>query len=46
MRQLMPTLAASVDLDALYRTTERELPKERSYVVINMVASVDGGTAI
>lgn len=46
MRQLMPTPAASVDLDALYRTTERKLPKERSYVVINMVASVDGGTAM
>ena len=46
MRRLLPYPAAEVDALALYADGNRTPPAHRPYVVVNMVASVDGATAV
>lgn len=47
MRQLWPTPADSVDLDALYGTEpDRTPPHGRPWVIVSMIASADGATAV
>ena len=46
MRQILPTAADGLDLVALYAADERPAHADRPWLFCNMVASVDGGTAI
>lgn len=45
MRQLHPTFRDEVDAVSLYRSDERPPYDDRPWVLLNMVASVDGATA-
>ncbi len=46
MRQLLPDLIEGVDPDDLYPADPRPAPPDRPWVLLNMVASVDGATAV
>ncbi len=46
MRQLLPEPRADVDPVALYTADPRPRPPDRPWVLLNMVASVDGATAV
>lgn len=46
MRQLLPEALADVDPVALYEADDRPVPDGRPWVLTDMVASVDGGTAV
>jgi riboflavin-specific deaminase-like protein len=46
MQQLFPADGEPVELDDLYLEAPRKPPDGRSYVTVNMVASLDGGTAV
>ena len=46
MRQLHPVFSAEVDLAEVYGDPRRHEPRERPYVFVNMVASVDGATVV
>jgi 5-amino-6-(5-phosphoribosylamino)uracil reductase len=46
VRQLLPDPIDDVDPAVLYGADERPAPAERPWVVVNMIASVDGGTAV
>ena len=46
MRQLYPHARDDVDPAEVYADPRRHEPRERPYVFVNMVASVDGGTVV
>ncbi|MEZ5181888.1 MAG: pyrimidine reductase family protein [Acidimicrobiales bacterium] len=46
MRQLLPLAADAVDADLAHAQAERPTPAGRPWVMLNMVASVDGATAV
>ena len=46
MRQLLPDPIADIDPLTLYPFDERPAPTDRPWVMVNMVASIDGGTAV
>ena len=46
MRQILPTAAADVDPLALYTDDERPAPADRPWLLVGMIASVDGGTTL
>jgi riboflavin biosynthesis pyrimidine reductase len=46
VRQLLPRLLDEVDPAALYAADLRPAPADRPWVLVNMIASVDGGTAV
>ena len=46
VRQLLPDPIAEVDPLTLYPLDSRPAPANRPWVMVNMVASVDGGTAV
>ena len=46
MRQLVPTPIDSVDPLGLYLTDDRPPPAGRPWVMCNMIASLDGATAL
>jgi len=46
VRRLLPPPAADVDATTMYGNAGRSAPPGRPYVVVNMVASVDGATAV
>ena len=46
MRQLFPEPEADVDPEAVHARYERVGPEDRPYVMVNMIESLDGGTAI
>jgi riboflavin-specific deaminase-like protein len=46
VRQLLPDFIEHVDPIALYGTDERPTPADRPWVLVNMIASVDGATAV
>ena len=46
MRQLLPHLIDDADPVALYGADERPAPADRPWVMVNMIASIDGATAV
>lgn len=46
MRQLLPEVVAEVDPVDAYASDERPAPADRPWVLVNMVASADGATAV
>lgn len=46
MRQLLPTLEEDVDPVARYAADDRPTPIDRPWVLVNMITSVDGATAV
>jgi riboflavin biosynthesis pyrimidine reductase len=46
MRQLLPSADDTPDLDELYGADARPAPAGRPWVLLNMIASVDGATAV
>lgn len=46
MRQLLPEVLEDVDPEHLYAADARPAPHGRPWVLVNMVASVDGATAV
>jgi len=46
MRQLLPVPADRVDVSDCYARDDRPVPADRPWVVLNMVASIDGATAV
>ena len=46
MRKLLPEPADEVDLAGLYADVERRRPPDRPWVLVNMVATADGATAV
>lgn len=46
MRQLLPEARQAVDVVALYEASPRPSPADRPWVLVNMIASVDGATAV
>jgi len=46
VRQLLPDFIEDVDPVALYGADERPTPADRPWVLVNMIASVDGATAM
>lgn len=46
MRQLLPHLIDDADPVALYAADARPAPADRPWVMVNMIASVDGATAV
>lgn len=46
MRQLMPTTLEGVDPDLLYAADARPAPGGRPWVVVNMIVTADGATAV
>jgi riboflavin-specific deaminase-like protein len=46
VRQLLPIVIDEVDPVALYAGDDRPSPAERPWVLVNMIASIDGATAI
>lgn len=46
MRQLLPHPIEDVDAAAIYAADARPPPPGRPWVVVSMIASADGGTAI
>jgi riboflavin-specific deaminase-like protein len=46
MRQLLPDLIEDVDPDDLYPADSRPTPADRPWLLLNMVASLDGATAL
>jgi riboflavin-specific deaminase-like protein len=46
MRQLLPDLIDDVDPVAIYGADTRPTPAERPWVLVNMIASIDGATAV
>lgn len=46
MRQLLPVEVADVDPVAAYLAAERPAPADRPWVVVGMVSSLDGATAV
>jgi riboflavin biosynthesis pyrimidine reductase len=46
MRQLFPAAVEDVDPEAVHAAITREVPEHRPYVLVDMISSVDGGTAV
>ena len=46
MRQLFPTAEEEIDPVQAYASDPREAPADRPWLVLNMISSLDGGTAI
>ncbi len=46
VRQLFPPPGGEVDVRSLYGSEDRSLRGDRPYVIVNMVASIDGSTAV
>ncbi len=46
MRQLFPEPLEDVDPEAVHASVTREAPPDRPYVLVDMIESLDGGTAI
>lgn len=46
VRQLLPEPLEDVDPEAVHAAIERVPPEDRPYVLVDMISSVDGGTAI
>jgi riboflavin biosynthesis pyrimidine reductase len=46
VRQLLPEVVEDVDPDDLYPADARPAPEDRPWVLLNMVTSVDGATAV
>ncbi len=46
MRQLLPEPVEEVDPVEIHTALAREAPADRPYVLVNMIASVDGATAV
>ncbi len=46
MQQILPTWIEDVDPLDIYSTEPRPVPPDRPWVIVNMIASVDGATAI
>ena len=46
MRQLFPATEADVDAAAIYTADDRPAPPGRPWVLLNMVTSIDGATAV
>jgi riboflavin-specific deaminase-like protein len=46
VRQLLPDFIENADPVALYGADERPTPADRPWVLVNMIASVDGATAL
>jgi riboflavin biosynthesis pyrimidine reductase len=46
VRQLFPEAVEDVDAEAVHAAVERVPPEDRPYVLVNMIESVDGGTAV
>jgi riboflavin-specific deaminase-like protein len=46
VRQLLPQLVEDVDPVAVHASADRPIPADRPWVAINMVASIDGATAV
>jgi riboflavin-specific deaminase-like protein len=46
VRQLFPLPGGEVDALSLYGNDDRNAPPDRPYVIVNMVTSIDGATAV
>ncbi len=46
MRQLLPEPVEDVDPTAIHAALDRDAPADRPYVLVNMIASVDGATVV
>jgi riboflavin biosynthesis pyrimidine reductase len=46
VRQIFPEVVENVDPEALHAAVTREPPPDRPYVLVDMIESLDGGTAI
>ena len=46
MRQLLPTPLESIDVLAMHASDDRPTPAHRPWLMVNMIASVDGASAV